>query len=196
VTKFTPLRRLLLLGIAFVFGIVWTTSCRFTQPLLNGAVFCAILFLPFLAIRPLLKFPPIPKVFGLVLLSPILLLSLFLILYSVACETSISSHEDAKGGCIFHLGTARQGGDSVDLIRDNCGGVLAGSMVLVEQRKPLFPGFYIYRTLAVFDDAYEGTIETTGADQIRIHIPQGVDANGTHEENIERIYTLKRHLFF
>jgi hypothetical protein len=147
-----------------------------------------------LAIGPVLKLGRVPKVFGLVLLSPVLLISLTLMLFLAACETSITSREDAKGSCVWRLGEVKQNSYSVDLVQDECGGVLGTSAIFVEQRKSLFSGFYFFRTIAVFDPPYQGGIgtagqagiETVGAGQVRVRIP---------ERGVDRVYTLKGRFF-
>jgi hypothetical protein len=191
-SKPDPIRILLFLGL-LVIGFAFSRMLRFTKPLFNEILWFGSLFLPFLAIRPLLELPKIPKRLGLILLSPILLLSLLMMAMSVACDKLDWVNENPP--CTHQLGEIRQAGYSVNLIFEDCGGAIDSTYVLVEQRKTLFPGLYLYRTVEIFDSAYEGTITPAGPDQIRVHIPEGAAGSFWNKE-VDRVYKLKRHVFF
>jgi hypothetical protein len=112
---------------------------------------------------------------------------------SVACDKLDWVNENPA--CTHQLGEIRQAGYSVNLIFEDCGGAIDSTYVLVEQRKTLFPGIYLYRTVEMFDSAYEGTITPAGPDQIRVHIPKGA-AESFWNKEVDRVYKLKRHVFF
>src|SRR5437868_15351753 len=81
-----PIRNLLLLGIAFVLGIGCTRWFRFSSAALNYAFGFCVLCVPFLALRPLLQLRRISKVFGFVLMSPLLLLCILMALMMATCD--------------------------------------------------------------------------------------------------------------
>jgi hypothetical protein len=191
-SKASPIRILLFLGLLAI-GFAFSRTLRFTNPLFNDILWFCSLSLPFLAIRPLLALPKIPKRLSLILLSPILLLSLFMMAMSLACDNL--DHVNGNPGCRRQLGEVKQAGYSVNLIFEDCGGAIDSTYVLVDQRLTLFPGLYLYRTLDIFDSAYEGTITPAEADQIRVQIPKGVPGSNWDKE-VDRIYKLNRYLFF
>jgi hypothetical protein len=119
--------------------------------------------------------------------------SLFLALWFVACGDL--QLRPSKEGCLHELACVEQAGYSVHALRDGCGGATEGFMLYVEQRMPLFPGLYLVRSVDVFDGAYEGNLTVVGPNQIRIHIPKGVDGSYWRQE-VDRIYQLKPHVYF
>jgi hypothetical protein len=188
-----PIRDLIVLGLAFVVGIFLLRHLRFSNASLNYIFGWALLCIPFIALRPISKLPRIPKVIGLVLVSPLLLLCLFMAMMSVACDFDL--HPYSKGSCRQALESVEQDGCSVYLIRDGCGGALASWSLFVEQRRQLFPWIYVFRSVDFFDQAYEGSVTSAGANKIRVQIPKGTNGSGWNQE-IDRTYTLKRHLYF
>jgi hypothetical protein len=191
--KPSPVRLLIFLAVAFLFGFECSRHLRFTFTLLSYVFGWGLLCIPFFALRPLSQLPKVSKIVGYVLISPILFLSLLMILSSVACDLDL--HPYCKGSCAQVLGKIEEEGYSVHLIRDDCGGAISSSMIEIQQRRSLFPGIYAYRYIDIFDSAYEGKMSWVGPNQIRVQIPTGVQGSGWNRE-VDREYTLKRFIYF
>lgn len=185
-----PIRNLLLLGIAFVLGLGCTRWFRFSSAALNYAFGFSLLCVPFLALRPLLQLPRISKVFGFVLISPLWILCVLMTLMMATCDFDL--HPYSKGSCLQELQQVEQTGYTVRLIQDECGGALTGTAVAIEQRMRLLPGLYVVRNVDYIDRAYEGRITVIGANEIYVQIPKGYGLPA----DIDRTYTLKRHVYF
>lgn len=191
--KSHPVRSLILLGLVFLLGFACYNYLRFSSSLLNYIFGWALLSVPFLALRPLSQLPKAAKIIGYISIAPALLVSLFLILLSVAWNFDL--HPYSSGSCAQELSKIEEQGYTVHLIRDGCGGAMVSFMVYVEQRRPVFPGIYLYREVDSFDEAYEGEMSSVGNSQIRIQIPRGVEGSGW-DRSVDRVYTLKRHVYF
>lgn len=181
---------LFLLSLVFVVGFACFRMFRFTSPSLNYTFGLGVLCTSFLALRSLSQLRKIPKVIGFILVSPLLLLSLLMILAAVACDLN-----PRNKGCRQELQTVRQDGYSVHLVLDGCGGAVSSFMLGLEQRRPVLPGLYVFRSIDFFDGAYEGKMTPVGTNEIQLHIPKGVEGSGWTQE-IDRTYTLKRHVYF
>src|SRR5580700_11418940 len=103
------------IAIAAVMGVSYLCirTLRFTHEGLNLIFFCAFLLTPFLAIRPVLRLGRWPKLLGTIFLTPLLLLSLLLLLFSAACG-NFGRHPEL----VRDLSTVQQGRYSVHLVRD------------------------------------------------------------------------------
>jgi hypothetical protein len=110
-SKSQAFRHLLLLGVFLAVGFGCSRSFRFTIPLLNYIFGVAVLCIPFLAVRPLWHLPRIPKLLGFILVSPLLLVSLLMIVGLVACDLNPSNK-----GCMRELENIQQNGYSVHLV--------------------------------------------------------------------------------
>ena len=189
-----PFRSLLLLIFTFIAGIACFWFFSFTAPVLNYLFAGVVLFLPFVAIRPILQFSPMPKIIGCILISPILLFDVLFVLLFVGCG-SHELHHYRPDSCIQELGKVEQGNYSAHLLRDCGGGAPVSLTVWIEQRLPLLPGLYLVRTIDSFYGAYEGKLSPVSRDEVRLQIPVGVPGSGW-EEKIDRTYKLKRHVYF
>ena len=112
---------------------------------------------------------------------------------SFACDFDL--HPYSKGSCMQELGAIEQNGYSVHFIRDGCGGAAQNFILDIEQRALVLPGLYLVRPVDAFDGAYEGRMTSAGANSIRVQIPKGVEGSGWNKE-IDRTYTLKKHVYF
>ena len=184
-----PTRRLLILALVFIAGAACTQCLRFTHPVPNELFGAAVLSVPFLALRPLSQLPRIPKIIGRIAVVPFLLFSLLTALTFVACG-DLQLHRDRQS-CMEELGKVDQPGYSVQLVRDGCGGAAVSFMLLVQQRMPLFPGLYVIRSVDILDDTYEGNLTAVAPDRIRLQ----VEGSSWHQQ-IDRVYQLKRHVYF
>jgi hypothetical protein len=184
------IRNLLLLAAAFVVGIGCTRWFRFSSPALNYAFGFGLLCVPFLAFRPLLQLPRIAKVLGIVTISPLLILCMLMAFTMATCDFDL--HPYSKGSCLQDLQRVEQGGYTIHLIQDECGGPLTGTAIKIEQRMRILPGLYVVRNVDYIDRAAEGQITAVGANEIHVHIPKEYGL----PEGIERTYALKRHVYF
>jgi hypothetical protein len=66
-------------------GYLCIRTLRFTHEGFNLIFLCAFFLTPFLAIRPVLRLGRWPKLLGAIFLTPLLSLSLLLLLFSAAC---------------------------------------------------------------------------------------------------------------
>jgi len=185
-----PVRNLLFLGLAFLLGIGCCRWFRFSSAELNYAFAMGVLCIPFIALRPLWQFSRIARVFGYVLISPLLLLSVLMLVTMATCDFDL--HPYGKERCLPELGRIEQNGYTVHLIQDLCGGPLTGVALKVEQRMLFLPGLYVIRTIDYIDGAYEGRITVAGASAIQLHIPKGP----SWSSDTDRTYGLKRHVYF
>src|ERR1035438_10027149 len=85
--------QLLVLAALLVIGYTVVHALRFTVGALNFIFECAYYIIPLLAIRPVLRLRRRPKIFGLILLTPLLLLSLFLLLGTVVFDGLLGGSE-------------------------------------------------------------------------------------------------------
>ena len=74
-----PVRRLVLLTALIVFMYLCMRTLRFTHAGLNLAFGCLFLVLPFFAIKPALRLPRRAKTMTLILLTPLLAFSVWLV---------------------------------------------------------------------------------------------------------------------
>jgi len=191
------LRRLLLPILSFAIGIAFTQFLQFTTPLLNYLFVAAILPLPFLAIRPLLRFSRMGKVIGSVFLIPVLLADLLFgvwFLLVLTLSPSVELHHYRTDSCIHELAKIDEKRYSVHLLRDCGGGAPVSFTVWIEQRMPLLPGLYVVREIDSFYGAYEGTLSIVDRNSVRLQIPVGIEGSGWMEA-IDRTYQLKRYVY-
>ena len=93
------------------------------------------------------------------------------------------------------LSTLQHGEYSVHLAwKETAGGAVGPHGVSLEQRRSIFPGIYLVKSLDYFEGASKGTLSWAGADRVALFIPTaGYDQN---QKNIEREYSLKPWLYF
>jgi hypothetical protein len=183
------LRQLLLVAALIALGYVCIRTLRFTSDGLNVAFVCAFLLIPFLAIRPVLRFRRWAKVLTTVLLAPFWALSLFLLLFTATCDIpAVVTHRELSR----ELGGVRQGHYSVHLVwQETAGGAVGPHGVGLEQRMFIVPGLYAVRHLDYFEGVREGSLAADGADKVRVHIPK----SDMHQE-VDRVYSLKPRVYF
>ena len=107
-SKSRPIRNLLLFVVAFTGGIECFRLFRFTIPVLNYFFALAVLCIPLFALRPVVQLPRVPRVIGLILVSPILLFSLLMIAVSISCDLDL--HPYTTHSCLQELDRTEQGG--------------------------------------------------------------------------------------
>jgi hypothetical protein len=180
-----------LFGLAVLLAAMYVCSrtLRFTNDWFNLAFLVLFLIVPLLAIPFVLRLPRESKVWGAVLLAPMVAFSLlgFPVVLIFDIPALVEHRELSR-----ELGTVQQGRYSVLLLWEKtAGGALGPHGVGLQQRMPLFPGLYAKKSLDFFEGAFEGSISSAGPDRIKLHIPD----NGRHQQ-VDRVYSLKPWLYF
>lgn len=170
--------------------ICYTCSCtlRFTVRPLNSILDSAYLVVPFLAIRPVLRLQQQPRIWGLVLLTPLLLLSSFLLLFTVVFDGLLGGTERTEP-----LQTFQQGSSTIQMLRYENGGAVGVHGLNLEQRRLIAPGLYLVRSVDFFDYAREGTLSEEGPYRVRVH------AKGNYysdNDEVDKVYSLKPWVYF
>ena len=183
------LRTLLILAALMALEYLCIRTLRFTNGLLNVAFVCLFFLIPFLAAREALRLGGWLKYVTTILLVPLLALSMLSLILTVSCDLpAVIEHRELSR----ELAYVQQGNYSVHLLwEETAGGALGPHGVSLEQRMFVVPGLYLVRYLDYFDEAHEGTLAFEGPDKVRVYIPK----HESHRE-IERVYALKRRLYF
>jgi len=171
-------------------GYLCVRTLRFTYGGFNLIFVCAFLLTPFLAIRPVLQLGRWPKLLGTILLTPLLLLSVLLLIFSAACA-NFGRHPEL----IRDLSTVRQGRYSIHLISDATGGALGPHGLWVEQRIVVAPGLYFIKDLAFLDRALEGSLSAEASGKVRVHVSKGMPFS-RWEHGGDVVYSLKPYVYF
>jgi hypothetical protein len=182
------LRQLLVIAALMVIGYTCIRTLRFTVDILNFIFVCAFYVIPFLAIRPVLRLHQRPRIWGLVLLTPLLLLSSFLLLGTVVFDRLLGETERTQP-----LQTFQQGSSTIQLQRYEYGGAVGVHGLNLEQRRLIVPGLYMVRSVDFFDSAREGTLSVQGLYRVKVH------AKGNYYSNdyeVDKVYYLKPWVYF
>src|ERR1700739_3810968 len=121
-----------------VTGYTCVKTLRFANEPLNFIFVCAFIAIPFLAIRPVLRFPHRPKGIGLILFIPLLSVSSCSLLFTVACNRPGAAIERTKPLQDFQLGNCM-----IRLFRYEYGGALGVHGIVLEQRRLIVRGLYM-----------------------------------------------------
>jgi hypothetical protein len=183
-----PLRQLLVVAAIIVFGYACIQTLRFTVGSLNSIFVCVWLLVPFLAIRPVFRLRRWPRICGLVLLTPLLLLSSLLLVGKVVFDGFLGFSERAQALQTFQLGSS-----TIQLQDYENGGAVGVHGLNLEQRRLIVPGLFVVRSVDFFDDAREGTLFVEGPYRVRVHA-RGNYYNNDYE--VDRDYTLKPWVYF
>ena len=185
----SAVRQLLLVAALMAMGYLCIRTLRFTIDGLNVAFVCAFLFIPFFAIRPVLRLRRWVKALTMIILAPFLALSLFLLLFTTTCDIpAVVRHRELSQ----ELSSVRQGYYSVHLLwQETAGGAVGPHGVGLEHRMFIVRGLYLMKQLDYFEGAHEGSLAAEGADKVRVHIPK----SDMHQE-VDRVYSLKRRVYF
>jgi hypothetical protein len=131
-------RQLLVLVALMVIGYTGTRTLRFAVDALNVILDCAVYAIPLLAIRPVLGLRRSFRILGLILLSPVLLLSSLRLLGSLLVGVGRTERREP-------LQTLQQGSITIELQRYENGGALGIHGLNLEQRRIIVPGLYLVR---------------------------------------------------
>ncbi|MGD0859794.1 MAG: hypothetical protein ABR912_10775 [Terracidiphilus sp.] len=180
--------QLLVVAALIVVGYTCIQTLRFTVEAFNFIFVCAFYLVPFLAIRPVLRMHQRPRIWGLILMTPLLLLSSSLLLFTVACEAL-----GRPGEHTLPLQTSQLGRSTIQLQEYENGGALGIHGLNLEQRRLVVPGLYLVRSVDFFGDAREGTLSVEGPYRVRVH------AKGNYHSNdyeVDKVYSLKPWIYF
>jgi len=164
-------------------GYTCTRTLSFEVGAFNFIFLCAFYLVPFLAIRPVLRLRQRPKIWGLILLTPLLLLCSFLFLGKSVFEGLLGETERTQP-----LQTFQQGSSTIQLQRYEYGGSVGVHGLNLEQRRLIVPGLYMVKSVDFFDSAREGTLFVEGPYRVRVH------AKGNYYSNnpeVDKVYSLK-----
>ena len=182
-------RQLVIIAALIAAGYLCSRNLRFTSHVLNLAFACVFLVLPFLAIRPVLRLRRWPKVLTTIVLTPLLALSLLVLVFTAACDIPAAlQHREL----VRELSSVSQDHYSVHLLwEETAGGAVGPHGVGLEQRMFILPGLYVVRHLDYFEGAHSGSLSAQGKDKVMLHIPK----ENWHSD-INRVYSLKRWVYF
>ncbi|HEY1209918.1 MAG TPA: hypothetical protein VGE85_11160 [Terracidiphilus sp.] len=180
--------QLVVLAALMVIGYTVVHTLRFTVGALNFFFECAFYIIPLFAIRPVLRLRRWPKIWGLILLSPLLLLSSFLLLGTVVFDGLLGGSERKQPLQTFQLGNC-----TIQLERYENGGALGIHGLNLEQRRLIVPGLYMVRSVDFFDYAYEGTLTVEGPYKVRVHAKEVYDRK---DYQVDKVYDLKPWVYF
>ncbi|MGA2277453.1 MAG: hypothetical protein ABSG00_07605 [Terracidiphilus sp.] len=176
--------------LAVLLAVLYTAvqTLRFKAGALNFIVECLCYSIPLFAIRPVSRLHQRPRILGFILLTPLLLLSSFLLLGKVVFDGILGGSEHRQ-----LLQTFQQGNCTIQLERYENGGAVGVHGLNLEQRRLLFPGLYLVKSIDFFDSAGEGTLSVEGPYKVRVY------AKGNYYNNdyqVEKVYNLKPWVYF
>lgn len=186
-----PVRRIFLLSALFILGYICTRIFEFSQPLLNYLFVLLVMSLPFFAIYPIRRLSKLAKIAGYVIVSPLLLIEIFLLLGFVACGSPEVHHYRADS-CVQEEQHLEQDGYSVHLLHDCGGGATVDNSQWIEQRKEVVPGLFLVKTVDEFYGAARAEMSFTGENQLFLRRYQGETPEGIEDH----VYPLKSHVYF
>jgi hypothetical protein len=178
--------QLLLIAALMGVGYACIRTLSFTVDFLNFAFVCAFFATPFLAIRPVLRLQRKPRMWGIVLLSPVLLLSSCSLLFTVGDRLYGSTEQTP-------LQTFRLGHSTVELERYSDGVSVGVHGLSLLQSRPIVPGLLVTRSIDFFDSAHEGTLSVEGPYKVRVIAKGSYDSN---DYQIDKVYSLRPWVYF
>jgi hypothetical protein len=181
-------RQLLVIAALMVIGYTCTRTLRFAVDVLNLIFDSAVYAIPLLAIRPVLRLHQRPRTWGLILFSPLLLLSAFLLLGTVVFEGLLGGTERSEP-----LQTFQQESSTIQLQRYENGGSIGVHGLNLEQRRLIVPGLFVVRSVAFFDSAREGTLSVEALYRVRVRAKGNYDSN---DYVVDKVYHLKPWVYF
>jgi hypothetical protein len=182
------IRQLGIIAAIMVIGYTCDCTLRFTSWYLNTILRCAFLATPFLAIRPVLQLHQSRRMVGLILLTPVLLISSGFILIAAIFDGLGRPAERTQ-----LLQILQEGNCTIQLERYENGGALGIHGLNLEQRRRIVPGLYLVRSIDFFDSAWEGTLTQDGTLRVRVHASENYRPN---DAETDRVYSLKPWVYF
>lgn len=167
-------------------GYVGTHALRFTLDVLNVVLACAVYATPLLAIRPVLRLRRGLRALGLILLSPVLLLSSLHLLYSLLVGVGRTERREP-------VQTFQQGSSTIELQRYENGGAIGVHGLNLEQRRLIVRGLYLVRSVDFFEEAKKGNLYVESLYVVRVHVVGNYYIN---DYQVDRAYRLKPWVYF
>lgn len=180
--------QLLLIAAALVIAHTCMYTLSFTVRALNVLIECAVYAIPLLAVVPVLRLKKRARIWGLVLLSPVLALSSALLVFTVVVVGLLGRSER-----IEPLQTFQEGSSTIQLQRYEFGGAVGVRGFNLEQRRLIVPGLYMVRSVDFFDYAWEGTLTAEAPYRVRVHAKGGYNSN---DYEVDKVYILKPWVYF
>jgi hypothetical protein len=181
-------RQLLVIAAFVVATYACARTLRFTFAPLNFIIDCAWLALPLLAIRPTLRLRRPLRVWGIVVLAPLLSLSSLLLVGKIVFDGLLGGSARTEP-----LQALQQGSSTIELQRYEHGGAVGVHGLNLEQRRLIVPGVYLVRSVDFFSDAREGTLSVDGPYTVRVHAKGNYFSN---DHEVERVHSLKPWVYF
>jgi hypothetical protein len=156
---------------------------RWTAVPLNYLFAFSFYAAPFLAIRAVRRMPRRARFWAKCLLIPALLFSFLLLLGRV-----IFNAERKRT-----MQIVQQGRSTVELQDYENGGAVGVHGFNLEQRRLIFPGLYLVKSVGFFDDAREGAISVGAPYTVKVHVRGNYDSDNYQ---VDRTYHLKPWVYF
>jgi hypothetical protein len=173
-----------LVGLAILaIGYYCDGMVRFTAPALNSVFGFVLYAVPFLAIRPVRRMPRPTRSWAKFVLIPVLLFSSLLLLVRVVFN----------GERTRTVQIVQQGSSTIELQDYENGGAVGVHGFNLEQRRLLFRGLYLVKSVDFFDEAREGSISVEAPFTIRAHVRGNYHSD---DYQTDRTYHLKPWVYF
>jgi len=176
--------QLLLIAALMGMGYLCSRMLSFEVTRLNFIFACVFYLIPFFVIRPVLRLQHWPRILGLILLAPLLLLSSFLFV----SKSIFGGTERTQPLQTFHAGNS-----TIQLQRYEYGGAVGVHGLNLEQRRLIVPGLYMVRSVDFFESAHDATLSMEGPYRVRVY------AKGNYYSNsfeVDKVYSLKPWVYF
>jgi hypothetical protein len=171
-----------------VIGYTCIHTLHFTVGALNLIFVCTFFAVPILAIPPVLRLRRQARIWGLILLTPLLLLSSFLLLGTVVFDGMLGGSERTQPLQSFQMGSS-----TIQLQKYESGGAVGVRGLNLEQRRLIVPGLYMVRSVDFFDYAKEGTLSVEAPNRVRVHAKGSYISN---DSEVDKVYSLKPWIYF
>jgi hypothetical protein len=179
--------QLVLIAAVLAIGYTCMRTLSFTVWAPNFLLQCAVYAIPLLAVVPVLRMKLRARIWGLILLGPLFLLSSFLLLGTVVFDGLLGGRERKEP-----LQTFQEGSSTIQLQRYENGGAVGVHGFNLEQRRLIVPGLYIVKSVDFFEWAREGSLSTEGPYRVRVHAKGGYNK----DYEVDKVYLLKPWVYF
>ena len=122
------------------------------------------------------------------LFVPVLFLSSFLLLFTLIFDGIHGRSERTEP-----LQTFQMGSSTIQLQRYENGGAVGVRGLNLEQRRLIFPGLYVVRSVDFFDSERQGDLALEGPYRVRVYAEPNHDGN---DYEVDKVYSLKPWVYF
>ena len=183
-----PAIQFAVLAALLVVGYMGTGVLRFTSAPLDLIVNNAYFTIPYFAIRPALRLHGLQKILGLMLLAPFLLFSSLILLFTIVDRGLLGESPRTHPLQTFQIGKS-----TVQLETYDYGGAVGVHGLNLVQRRPIFPGVDLVRSIDFYDSATEGTLSMEGPVRVRVH---AIGSYANPDRVINEAYPVKTWVYF